>query len=188
MYCNMLFSLCFSECHGNRYGSHMTIPGTLEAVSIMQITERKHIETSINGIRCNCVIVCEAKNETQRLDIRRDGMGTWHETKRFTKMVFGDAYVWRINYINNSYNGLRRTEIFRKKRNSDGSVGHLISPMVMAYTFKGSPPEKINIVPHGNSKSNLPFHPSTRSLINDLHDAVNDEPSMPPARIYNSVR
>lgn len=172
----------FSQCHGLCHGCLMAVPGTLEAVNIMKSTHSQYIQSSINGIGCNCIIVCNVQTEIQRLDLRRDGMGTSRETKRFTKMNMGDAYIWRICYINNSYSDLHRIEIVRKRRNDDGSVGPLLSPMIMAYSFKDEPPNRIDILPHGNDKNALPFHPSTRSLMNDLRDTVN------PSRIYNQVK
>ena len=104
------------------------------------------------------------------------------------KLDVADSFVWRISFTCKSHSQLRRTEIFRKSKCADGAVGNIISPMVVSYTYDGTIPESIIIESHGNSKSNLPFHPSSRKLLTRLHDAVIDKPSIPPSRLYNQVK
>jgi len=163
-------------------------------------TESQFINSRrINGVRCNCVFLCHVATEEERLDFRRDGMGTWTDSSRHPRIPYlrmssvpepeADSYLWRISSHCKSYPALRRTEIIRRARLPDGSVGELLSPVLMAYEFSGEPPESITILPHGNAKKqNKPFHPCTRTLIKELRQAVASQPEMPITRIYNKVR
>ena len=42
----------------------------------------------INGIFCNCAILCHVESEKSRLDWRRDGMGVWLETKHKARIPY----------------------------------------------------------------------------------------------------
>lgn len=161
----------------------------------MSCTEEKHITRNhINGVACNALFICEVKSETERLDLRRDSMGTWRETKRFTKQPYkgtsrskskADSYVWRIRYQCTSCPSLSKIEIYRRKCNSDGSVGGIISPMVIQYVFAGSP-QQVEAKPHGNSKGSLPFHPSRKSLLERI-SSESSKKTTRPLSLYNKV-
>ena len=79
---------CHSQCHGDRWALHDKHQvGTSYAVHLMDTTEQCYVNTiQINGVHCDCIFVCKATTERERLDLRRDSMGVWEEGKRFTKM------------------------------------------------------------------------------------------------------
>ena len=126
-----------------------------------------------------------------RLDVRRDGMGVWTEGHCRTKIPFRgktksqesecDSYVWRIVYSCKSQPTLRRTEIYRKNRE-----GQLQSPVFIQYSFEGKP-TSFDILPHGNSRSALPFHPTDRSLLKEIHESTTEE-GVSAMKVYNKVR
>lgn len=105
--------------------------------------------------------------------------------EKVSNKMEADCFVWRLLYTCKAHKALKRVEIFRRGKNSDGSVGALMSPMVVSYNYDGDIPDKVTILPHGNSKSDLPFHPSTRTLLDDIREAVANP--IPPACIYNKV-
>ena len=172
---------------------------TREALDLMLTVNPKHITINlINGVQCNSIFACEVKSETQRLDIRRDDMGVWLEGKRFIKLSYcgskpvtedqADCFVWRTTFTCKSHPALKKTEIFRRRCESDGSVGSIMSPMVVCYRFMDNDPRGINVKPHGNSKGTLPFYPTTKSLLKELQQATENNVHKNPGTIYNKVR
>lgn len=148
----------------------------------------------ISEVKCNTVFVCEALTHKQRLDLRRDNMGVWKEGHRSTRMPYRDAdsvsehqantYVWRANFICKSYQSLKKSEIYRAERLPDGSVGKLISPVVIVYRFEGIP-LSFKVLPHGNAKTGRAFHPATKTLLEELKEASTED--IAPSKIYNRV-
>ena len=96
-------------------------------------------------------------------------------------------YVWRIGFHNHSHPQLRKTEIFRRQRLEDGSVGALVSPIMLTYTYSGPIPEAIQYKPHGNSKTQLPFQPATHQLLNRIEEEVVSNPKDRPGLLYYQV-
>lgn len=175
-----------------------TLITTSEAIDLMLSCSADEITNNlIDGVQCNATFVCEADTEKRRLDFRRDTMGVWLEGNRTTKVPYrntekvGDAaantFVWRLTFTCKSYPFLKKAEIFRRKRCSDGSVGALISPFIISYRYTGSP-KKVVVQPHGNSKSNRPFHPSTRTLLGELKESITTQQNLMPTQIYNKVK
>lgn len=153
------------------------------------------ISKGIAGVECNAVFLCTVKTDEERLDLRRDNLGVWMPGHRRAKESYRgrekctddmcSSYVWRISSTNKAYPKLKRTEIFRRSKNSDGSIGSIINPVVVHYLFDGEPVEVV-VGTHGNSKSDLPFYPSDRSLLRDIREQVTTKTHQ-PANVYNKV-
>lgn len=188
----------FRPCHCDRVGIHLNRwLDTSEAVKLMLVDSdsininKKRIST----VLCNVAFLCEVKSEEDRLDLRRDNLGVWLPGHRRVKEPFLDdmktsqdlanSYVWRITSTCKAEPTLKRTEIHRKNKCSDGSVGQLISPVFVQYKFAG-PPKSILVLPHGNAKSNLPFHPTDRTLLTEIRNRTRQRDSN-PLRVYNQV-
>lgn len=153
------------------------------------ITKRR-----INGVKCNVIFLCDINTKEQQLDLRRDGMGVWtcgHKrvkepflgTKRSKRVC--DTYVWRSTWTCKAEPSLKRIEIYRRARNEDGSVGELLSPMLIQYCFQGAI-KQVNVQPHGNSQGKLPFHPSDRSLLREIKERATTS-GLPPLKLYTAV-
>lgn len=144
----------------------------------------------INGVSCNAIFLCTVTGETQRLDLRRDGMGVWEEGHRTTKIPFkgqkkcssveADTFLWRLTYKCKSLKTLKRTEIFRRDLN-----GKLLSPIFIQYHFEGEP-QNVSVLPHGNSKSGLSYHPTDKSLLEQINSSTTDS-AVSAMNIYNKV-
>lgn len=61
----------------------------------------------------------------------------------------------------------------------------MMPTVVTHYRFDG-PPKKIHVVPHGNSKVGLPFHPSDNELIQKIRATI-DSTTNTNAKIYQKV-
>ena len=188
----------FSDCHTLKIAKHCEeVIDTESAVNLMINAETDTINHDrINGVKCNCLFLCKAETDTERLDLRRDSMGVWVEGHRTAKIPFkgsarsdiasSDSLVWRLVYKCKSHPQLKRTEIYRKKKLEDGTTGGLISPVLIQYHFDGKP-QAIDVLPHGNSKNSIPFHPSDKSLLEKVHQQTSDS-SVSAQRLYNKVR
>ena len=153
--------------------------------------EKPHL---VSDVRCNVVFVCAVDSHKRRLNLRRDNMGVWLEGHKSPKMPYqnctktvssnANTYVWRYNFTCKSFPKLKKTEIYRAERKTDGSVGQILSPMIISYTFKGQP-VSFKVQSHGNSKADTPFHPATRTLLDELRSTAAN-PGL-PSQIYNQV-
>lgn len=122
--------------------------GTAAAIAMMINCSNESInDRRINGVECNVIFLCKVETEMDRLDLKRDGLGVWEPGRRRTKMPYYndissneascDSYVWRVISTCKSYPALKRIEIYRKAKNSDGSCGILLSPVFVQYCFEG---------------------------------------------------
>ena len=151
----------------------------------------------INGVSCNVIFLCDVRDGSNdaRLDLRRDGLGVWIDGHSRPKIPFYgnkrsdndicDTFVWRQSFTCKSYRNLRRTEIYRRKKNSDGTPGDVISPLFMQYLFEG-PPQSFDIAPHENATSELPFFPADRTLLGDISRQA-EESTLSTSNLYNKV-
>lgn len=74
---------------------------TSKILQLMDNTNAKFInDKRLNGVYCNSAFLCKTSSETERLDWRRDGMGTWSEGKRFTKMPYTAVSVTTHTSLN----------------------------------------------------------------------------------------
>lgn len=96
-----------------------------------------------------------------------------------------DSYVWRLLFKCKANPDLTRLEIYRREKLPDGKVGKLLSPVFIQYKFDGVPKD-FDILPHGNSRTQLPFHPADKSLLNKLHESTKSTTSGARS-IYNKV-
>ena len=193
--------LCFSDCHHGKPAFHLpddSLYKTSDAIDLMlSCPEENTLRQNelIANVSCNSVFVCQATTHKRRLDLRRDNMGMWVEGHRKTRLPYKDSvsvaeeransFVWRTTFTCKSCKELKKNEIYRRERLPDGSVGDIISPMVIVYQFKGKP-VTFKVIPHGNSKTLKPFHPATRTLLGELHDEVSRTDAA-PSKIYNKV-
>lgn len=148
----------------------------------------------INGIKCNVLFLCAVDSDEARLDLRHDGMGVWIPGHKRVKEPFlshercsknCDSYVWQTVWTCKAEKSLNKTEIFRRARKSDGSVGELISPILIQYSFQG-PVKDVQVKPHGNSQNSLAFYPSNRSLLRQIKERAKDK-SIMPLQLYMNV-
>ena len=109
------------------------------------------------------------------------------QTFRKTTHADADLLVWRITMRNKSYRPLSRTEIFCRRRNDDGTVGDVLSPIIMCFRYDGDIPENIVVASHGNSKSHLSFFPATHELLDNVKNAILDNPEVRPGRLFYQV-
>lgn len=152
----------------------------------------------VDGVECNVLFICPAASQEERMRLRRDSMGVWRETKRRAEQRYStstfkkvsdkptknDLYVWKINFVCKAEPQLRRTEVFARKIGADGRPGEYCPVVVVQYLFAGKP-KKVSVLPHGNSKGALPFHPSDPTLLMDIKSAAASQDK--PSRIYNKV-
>ena len=144
----------------------------------------------INGVSCNVIFLCPVSHDTERFDLGWDSMGVWEEGHRTTKVPFKsssecpevqcDSHVWRLTYKCKSLPTLKKIEIYRKDLD-----GKLMSPVFIQYMFSGKP-QSIKVLPHGNSKTWLPFHPTDRSLLNEMHKSTRGS-QVSSMKVYNKV-
>ena len=98
---------------------------------IVTATERDTCDQKIIPVKCNVVFLIKFNSELERLDLRRDGMGSWvcgHRNKlesfsstTYQRSATGDMSVRRVVYTNRSAPDLKRTEI------------HIVSQFYMHY-------------------------------------------------------
>ena len=178
---------------------HMDRISTKHAIDVMVNTPDSNCLAEhelIGNVRCNVVFVCQVHDHERRLNLRRDNYGTWEDGHREPKMPFqncrkttianANTYVWRNCFTCKSYRKLKKTEIYRAECKKDGTVGAIISPMIIAYRFQDDPVEVV-VRPHGNSNTTQPFHPATRTLLSELREHATAQLHHAPSRIYNKV-
>ena len=180
------------ECHASKVAIHSDrVLSTEAAVTMMEEAQTTCLNKErINGVSCNAIFLCPVRHDTDRFDLRRDGMGVWEEGHRTTKVPFKgtskcpevqcDSHVWRLTYKCKSLPTLKKIEIYRKDLD-----GKLMSPVFIQYMFSGKP-QSIKVLPHGNSKTGLPFHPTDRSLLNEMHKSTRGS-EVSSMKVYNKV-
>jgi len=190
----------FSNCHGGRSALHMSTPVNAQAVQLMLTADpQQYCSRRVQTLSCSAVFLYAVSSEDERRDLRRDGYGVWVPSHRSLRQSYcggqkvadeaeADSYVWRIAMTCKSYRALRRTEIYRRARNADGTPGEILNPVVVSYEFLGPIPESITVVPHGNAtRKKEPFQPRTRALLKEVKEAVEANPSATPEKILQQV-
>jgi len=178
----------------------MRAPLTSEAVWLMQTTDpQDYCNRRVHTLSCSAVFLFDVSSDEERNDLRRDGYGVWLPSNRKPRQSFcgcqkvdeakADSYVWRIAMICKSYRALRRTEIYRRTRNADGTPGKLLSPVIISYEFLGPVPDSVTVVPHGNATRKIePYQPRTKRLQEEIKAALAANPGTPLSVIYEQVR
>lgn len=144
--------ISFSNCHGGLFALHREPPSTSEALHLMTTADPCwYNDRPVNTLICESVFLFSLTDKTNRLWFRRDGLGRWKEGHRSTLQRFqglrrsddGDTLVWRVTFSSVSVPSLKRVEIYRRRCGTDGDPGEVLSPMLMAYHYKGEPPNKM---------------------------------------------